>query len=257
MKKTILLALWLMFAISGAFAQKVTLIAPNGGETLVSGTPMAITWSYSGMSGNEQVLIALEGAADYGPIAYGKLSQGSHSWLAGQKMDGSFAKPASDYRIVIEVRDGNDVYDVTDAPFAIAPPSSIVSLMSPNGGETLEKGSDFDINWACAGSGGYVTLTLFRDNQPLGAIAENLPAAALRYTWRVGTPLKNNVPYPPGNTYSIQVHWQEQPLAEAARAAKAEAVVGASKTEDNSDGLFTISLGREKRPDPKMREREG
>lgn len=255
MKKTILSALVLLFAISGAYAQKITLIAPNGGETLVSGTPLAITWSYSGLSGNEQVVIALEGAADYGPIAYAKLSQGSLPWLAGQKMDGSFAKPADDYRIVIEVRDGDESYDVTDAPFAIAPPAAVVALISPNGGEVLQIGNDFDINWSCAGAGGYVTLILFKDNQPLGAVAENLPAGSLRHTWSVGTPLKNNAPYPPGSAYAIQIQWQEKPLAGAARAA-GPAPVGTYKTEDSSDGLFTISLGRGKRPDPGLKNRD-
>lgn len=254
MNKMILSALVLLFAISGAYAQKVTLIAPNGGEALVSGTPLTITWSYSGLSGNEQVLIALEGATDYGPIAYGKLAQGSLAWLVGQKMDGSFAKPADDYRIVIEVRDSDDVFDVSNAPFAITLPPAVVALMTPNGGETLEKGSDFDINWSCAGSGGFVTLILLKDNQPLGAIAEDLPAGSLRYAWRVGTPLKNSAPYPPGSAYAIQVQWYDKPLAGATRAA-GPAAIGANKTEDSSDGLFTIGLGREKRPGPGMRDR--
>jgi hypothetical protein len=253
MKKVFLFTLMVIFSLSAVHAKKITLIAPNGGETLLSGTPLAISWTYSGFSGNEQVLIALEGATDFGPIAYSTVSQGSLPWLAGQKMDGSFAKPAMDYRVIIEIRDGDDIFDLSDSAFTIAAPASVVALMTPNGGEMLEKGSAFDISWSCAGAGGYVSLTLFKDNQPLGAIAENLPASSLRYTWQVGSRLLNGIPYPPGNSYSIQIQWQEQPVAGMARAAK-PAVLGAQKTEDRSDGVFAIGIGSVKRPDPGMKD---
>lgn len=257
MKKVFVLAVMVITCLGAAHAKGITLISPNGGEILTSGTPLVITWTYSGFNGNEQVLIALEGATDYGPIAYGTISQGSLSWLAGQKMDGSFAAPAADYRIIIEVRDSDESYDLSDAAFTISPPASVVALLAPNGGEMLEKGKAFDINWSCAGKGGYVSLTLFRDNQPLGAIAENLPAASLRYTWQVGSQLLNGSPYPPANTYSIQIQWNPQPVAGAAGAGRAPvkaAAVGTQKTDDRSDGMFTITIGSKKRPDPGMKD---
>ncbi len=253
MKKAFLLAVMVIISLGAAHAKGITVISPNGGEILASGTPLVITWTYSGFNGNEQVLIALEGATDYGPIAYSTISKGSLSWLAGQKMDGSFAAPAADYRIIIEVRDSDESYDLSDAAFSITPPASVVALMAPNGGEILEKGKPFDINWSCAGTGGYVRLTLFKDNQPLGIIAENLPAASLRHTWQVGSQLLNNIPYPPANTYSIQIQWYPQPVAGATRLDKA-AAVGTQKTDDRSDGMFAITIGSKKQPDPGMKD---
>jgi hypothetical protein len=253
MKKMFLLTVMVIISLGAAHAKGITLISPNGGEILTSGTPLVITWTYSGFNGNEQVLIALEGATDYGPIAYSTISKGSLSWLAGQKMDGSFATPAADYRIIIEVRDSDESFDLSDAAFTIAAPASIVALMAPNGGEMLEMGKPFDINWSCAGAGGYVSLTLFKDNQPLGPIAENLPAAGLRYTWPVGAQLLNAIPYPPGNSYSIQIQWHPQPFAGTTSLGKnpaKAAAVGTQKTDDRSDAMFAIGIGKIKKLDP-------
>ncbi|MBN2345931.1 MAG: hypothetical protein JXO51_06035 [Candidatus Aminicenantes bacterium] len=246
MKKTIIMTAMLFTAFEFIAAQQLTIVSPNGGETLVSGTPHAITWNYSGLGGDETVIIALEGASDYGPIAYSKVSQGSYSWLAGQKMDGSFAKPAADYKIIIEVTSNDAIYALSQAPFTIAPPVSVVSLMTPNGGETLGMGSDFDVRWSCSGKQGFVTLTLLRDDQPLGAIAENLPAAALSYRWRIGAPLLNGTPYGIGGNYRLQILWRVRPVM--GKGAMEEGSKGrlaglAQKNSDRSDGAFSIKEG--------------
>ena len=195
MRKLLMLTVLLAGVFTILPAQKVTILSPNGGETLVNGTPMLITWSYAKLSGDETLLIALEGSADFGPIAYSKVAAGSLEWLAGKKMDGSFAKPAGGYKIIIELVNNDMTFDLSDQPFSIAAPVSVVALMTPNGGETLEKGKDFDIRWSCAGQAGFVTLSLFKDELPLGTIAENLPAAGLTYRWNIGLPLLNGVNY--------------------------------------------------------------
>jgi hypothetical protein len=244
MKKTLMLTLLFWTAIGIAQAQKLEIIAPNGGETLVSGMPLTITWSFSGLKANETMVIALEGATDYGPIAYSKVSAGSFDWLAGKKMDGTFAKPASDYRILIELVDSDMVYDASDATFTIAPAPSIIALMTPNGGETLQKRTDFTINWSCSGKEGFVNLVLVKDEQPLGLIAENLPATSLRYIWHVGSRLLNGLPYPEGNTYRIQIQWQLSASTSAASLgnlpAKAQPPVVMGQNNDRSDGVFSI-----------------
>jgi len=247
MKKAFLLTFMVIIGLGCAYAQKITLLSPNGGESLVSGTPLMITWNYSGLSGNETILIALEGATDYGPIAYSKLSQGSLEWLAGQKMDNSFAKPATDYKIILEVKDNDSIYDVSDEPFAITGPMAVIALMTPNGGETLEKGSDFNVNWSCAGKEGFVALTLVKDDQPLGMIAENLPATNLTYRWRIGSPLLNGVEYGIGGNYRIQIQWRLRQLlgrdkdAPERTGARIQATPGVvQKNIDRSDNVFSI-----------------
>jgi len=241
--------LMLIVLVAGVFAilpaQKVTILSPNGGETLVNGTPMLITWNYAKLSGDETLLIALEGSADFGPIAYSKVAAGSLEWLAGKKMDGSFAKPAGGYKIIIELVENDGAFDLSDQPFTIAAPVSVVALMTPNGGETLEKGKDFDIRWSCAGQAGYITLSLFNDELLLGAIAENLPAAGLTYRWNTGLPLLNGVNYRPGVNYRVQVDWHAQ-ITPALPAAQ-RAILGGQtaavlqKNSDRSDNPFQIT----------------
>jgi hypothetical protein len=246
MKKTWLAVILLIGAFGMLPAQKLTILTPNGGDTLVNGTPMQITWSFAKLTGSETLIIALEGSADYGPIAYSKVAAGSIEWLAGQKMDGSFAKPAGGYRILIELVDGDTAYDVSDQPFSLAAPPSIVALMTPNGGEALEKGKDCDIRWSCVGQEGFVTLSLFQNEQLLGSIAENLPAASLSYRWRIGTPLLNGLSYNSGGNFRIQIQWRARPVIDMGK--ERPLITGAlpqspdvvQKNIDRSDNAFQI-----------------
>lgn len=246
MKKTWLATILLIGIWAVLPAQRLTILSPNGGETLVNGTPMLITWSHARLQGDETVLIALEGSADFGPIAYSKVSAGSIEWLAGQKMDHSFAKPAAGYKIIIECVDGESAYDLSDQPFTLAAPAAIVALMTPNGGESLEKGKDFDIRWSCAGQEGFVNLSLFQDERTLGSIAENLPAASLSYRWRVGAPLLNGMGYNAGGSFRIQVQWRARPVVDLGKehpqvtGALSQASGMAQKNSDRSDNAFQI-----------------
>jgi len=250
MKKVLLAAILVIIGTGCAFAQKVVLITPNGGETLVLGSPQMISWSHSGLNGSETILIALEGTSDNGPIAYSKVSTGSIAWVAGKKMDGTFAKPAKDYRIIIEVRGNDDIYDLTDATFSLVPPASTISLMTPNGGESLSKGTLYDINWSFSGKNGFVSLTLMKDEQPLGLIAENLAATSFRFSWHIGMPLLNRVPYGLGGNYRIQIQWhldQNPPTMGLAKLpATAIDVQELLKNSDRSDGVFSIMHEAEK-----------
>lgn len=246
MKKAFLFVLMGITGMGLICAQKVTLLTPNGGMELVSGTPQSITWSYAGLSGNETLLIALESNLDHGAIGSCKVSQQSLEWLVGQKMDGTFAQPGT-YKIIIEIRENDAIHDLSDKAFTIAPPLSVVALMTPNGSELLAKGSDFDIKWSCSNKKGLVTLNLIRDEKLLGPIAQNLPAGSLHYNWHVGAPLLNNAGYGVGTSFRIQVLWHSKPVQ--GRTAKESDLT--QKNSDKSDGTFIIS-GR--KPDEQARD---
>jgi hypothetical protein len=245
MKKILLLTVLTLTLIGIAPAkQKLILLAPNGGESMTAGSPQMISWSYSGLSGNETMLIALEGPADSGPITYCQVSLGSFPWPAGKKMDGTFAKPANDYMVIIELVENDGISDMSDATFAITGIVPNISLMAPNGGEALNKGMETDINWAFAGKTGFVSLTLLKDDQPLGLIADNLPAMNFRYRWHVGVPLLNGMTYPGGGNYRIQIQWRPRPSTEKfdpeARKARGAGFPDVQTNVDRSDGAFSI-----------------
>ena len=245
MKRFLLLTM-LIFTASGLVQakQKLTLLSPNGGGTLVSGTPQMITWSHADMTGSETVLIFLEGATDSGPINYCDVLQGSYEWLVGKKMDGTFAKPASNYMIIIELVENDGISDMSDASFTIAGTVPNISLMTPNGGESLKKETGYDINWAFAGKTGFVSLTLVKDEQPLGLIAENIPAMNFRHHWHVGDPLLNGSPYGAGGNYRIQIQWRLRPGMAKDDLGETKAPGGIlsdkQKNIDRSDGTFSI-----------------
>lgn len=236
MKRTVLLALLLVAAAGPAPAQQVTVLSPNGGEDLAAGAPLTIAWSFSDLAGDEKIVITLEGASDYGPVAVAEVARGALEWPAGRKMDGRFAKPAADYRIRIVVRGNESVSDVSDDVFAITASLPVVALTAPNGGEVLRTGAVCDIRWSCAGGGGSVSLILLKDDRPLGAIAENVPAASLRFAWRVGAGLLNGASCPAGDAYRIGIQWRPRPLPGAAPPR-----FNGGETGDCSDGTFAIS----------------
>jgi hypothetical protein len=244
MNKIPWLAVLFILSTNMASAQQITLLLPNGGETMMIGTPQLISWTCTGMTGNEIVMIALEGKTDSGPIAYCKAAEGSIEWQAGEKADGTFARPADDYQILLEVLENDNIHDLSDFPFTIASAAPEISLMTPNGGENLERGNDFEINWAFAGKSGVVSLTLLKDELPLGLIAENLPATKFRYRWHVGDPLLNGADYGTGSNFHIQIQLQISPNNEkdGLKKAPAEALTPAALLEssDRSDGSFSI-----------------
>jgi hypothetical protein len=245
MKKILLLMVLTLTLIGIAPAkQKLILLSPNGGEAMIAGSPQQISWNYSGLKGNETMLIALEGASDSGPITYCQVSLGSFPWPAGKKMDGTYAKPASDYMVIIELVENDGISDMSDATFAITGIVPNISLMTPNGGEALSKGMETDINWAFAGKTGFVSLTLLKDDLPLGLIADNRLAMDFRYRWRVGAPLLNGVAYSGGGNYRIQIQWRPRPSTEKIdpeeRRASGAGSPDVQKNIDRSDGTFSI-----------------
>ena len=228
MKRPALLAFLLLAAAAFAPAQQLTVLSPNGGEELASGEPLVIAWSFSGLAGDEKVVIALEGEEDFGPVAIADVSQGGLEWPAGRKMDGRYARPAPGYRIRITVRANESVSDTSDGAFTLAEPLPVVTLVAPNGGEELAAGRACAIRWSSA-AGGLVTLALQQGDRELGTIAVDLPSAGLRFAWRVGTDLLNGVACPVGDGFRVAIRWR--PAAGGAPPAGSE---------DRSDGTFAI-----------------
>lgn len=228
MKRPVLLAFLLLAGAALIPAQQVTVLSPNGGEELANGEPLAIAWFFTGLAGDEKVVIALEGEEDFGPVAVADVSLGGVAWPAGRKMDGRYAKPAAGYRIRITVRGNESVSDVSDGPFTLHEPLPVVALVAPNGGEGLTTGRVCSIRWSSA-AGGLVTLALLQNDRELGAIAADLPSAGLRYAWRIGADLLNGAACPVGDGFRVAIRWR--PAAGGTPPAGSE---------DRSDGTFAI-----------------
>ena len=79
-----------------------------------------------------------------------------------------------------------------------------VVITAPAGGERWAIGSDHVIAWNPGGSGGDLRLVLVQNGRAAAVIAENVPAAAGSFKWRVGTVVSGSAPAGPGYSVRLQ-----------------------------------------------------
>jgi hypothetical protein len=118
--------------------------SPNGGEVLASGGTFDVTWETNGTKN---------------PVGYVKIycsTNNGKTWDLMQTEPGNpgvsscvfpkLKKNEKDCRVNVKAYDAADkkvAYDKSDAPFTV----EVVTITSPNGGETLTSGEPYDIEW--------------------------------------------------------------------------------------------------------------
>ncbi|MEQ9232114.1 MAG: LamG-like jellyroll fold domain-containing protein, partial [Cyclobacteriaceae bacterium] len=126
------------FTINAGTPQ-VQVIAPNGGEVLESGTVYPISWSTINMSGSDNIQVrwSANGGASFATITSGTIDQlnGSFDWTIPNLIGTNN---------IIRVRNTTlGITDNSDAPFEIvAELVPTITIVSPNGGESLEQNSE-------------------------------------------------------------------------------------------------------------------
>lgn len=147
--------LWLIL-VQPHFAQSLTVVAPNDGQTVTLGIPYAIRWTSSGVTQPLRILLYRNGER-VGTIASDvAVGGGSYSWVGG-RYEGGTAPEGDGYSIRIRVI-GVDLMDASDRPFALRPLAIVATGFSavdipplrvdvPRGGERLAVGSRVDIRW--------------------------------------------------------------------------------------------------------------
>jgi hypothetical protein len=220
MNKISTVAVVVLFLLAPLAAQTITVVAPNGGETLTLGGSCSISWTTTGVSGNVKIQLRRPGGAIVGVIAPGVAHDGSpYAWTVGQTNNGT--ADAGNYRICVIALDGS-ASDVSDANFAIAgesstepePHPSIDSMLitSPTGSDSWPLGSNRQIKWKLVGgidmplSGVTLSIYLYRNGTAaenlIGLIADGLGTSG-PYLWEVGTFRGGTVPA--GGGYQILI----------------------------------------------------
>ena len=74
-----------------------------------------------------------------------------------------------------------------------------INIVTPNGGETIDQGSSFDITWTVEGWDGNVNIELVRDGQNPVLLVSNLPVTNQTFTWVVFTTIV------PATDYKIKI----------------------------------------------------
>ncbi len=125
-----------VFTINGVASGSITVLQPNGGETLTPGTNYNIMWATAGTVGLVDVLYSIDNGSNWSLITSGEAGM-SYSWLVPNS-------PSTD--CIIRVTDGI-LADQSDAVFTIAPDPTSIALTTPNGGEVLQGFDTFQITW--------------------------------------------------------------------------------------------------------------
>ncbi len=168
----------------------VTLVAPNGGENLISGNVYAVQWKTPTVSpvGYYAVRYSVDNGATWTHITAIGGKQTSYNWTVPAV---ATEQTNSLFRISAFAGNGTLLSTATSAaPFTISPPASpvTVSIVAPNGGETLTSGNVLDIHWtAPATAVGYFSLVYSLDNGGTWNWIGTAGGKKTSYSWTVPT----------------------------------------------------------------------
>jgi hypothetical protein len=147
------------FTISDGTLPVVTVTSPNGGENWWIDSFFDIMWTATDNVGVTAIDIYLStdgGVTFPTAIALGVANDGVYSWLVD-------ALPSTTARVKVVAHDGagNSGEDVSDANFTISDGTDpVVTVTSPNGGETWWIDSFFDITWVATDNVGVASIDI-------------------------------------------------------------------------------------------------
>ena len=164
------------FAITNPF---VTLTAPSGGEVWNKGRTYTVRW-LSNIGGNVRIDLT-SGGNVVAPIVATTTNNGAFDWNIPLSIVN-----ASQYRIRITSLSLSTTGESV-SNFAIIDPAT-VTVTTPNGGERLQKGKDFSIQWQSNFSDN-VRIELLRGGNPLRTLFNSISSTPNSVTWSVPTDL--------------------------------------------------------------------
>jgi predicted Zn-dependent protease len=169
-------------------ASSITVTSPNGGNVLTAGSSFTISWT-DNISENVRIDL-YKGGSFNSTITSSTLSDGSEVWLLPNTL-----LAGSDYQIRISSTSNNGLFDTSDGFFTISPPPYI-TVTSPDGGNTLQGGSTYNITWTDNISEN-VRIDLYKGNLFHSTITSSTTSNG-SYWWTVPTTLV-------GTDYRIRV----------------------------------------------------
>jgi len=165
----------------------VTVVDPNGGEALTGGQPYDIEWTSSDNVGvvSTTILLSTDGGGSYPTmVASGSLTS-PYSWDVPNEDQASC-------RIKVTCVDAatNEGSDESDANFAIVwqdYEAPTVTVVDPNGGEAIQGGDPYDIEWTSSDNVGVVTTTILLSTNGGSTYPTTIASGSLAspYTWDV------------------------------------------------------------------------
>jgi hypothetical protein len=124
-------------------AQTVTICRPNGGENWAVGEIHAIHWNWTDPIDSVDIEYSTDGGSTWNLVLSRVANDGDALWTVPNT-------PGATCRIKVTSTVDPDVYDASDASFAIARPE--ITVARPNGGEAWIAGEKRAIDWNWTGA---------------------------------------------------------------------------------------------------------
>jgi hypothetical protein len=187
--------------------------APNGGETLYTGSSYRIDWMATGLVSRFDVETSSDGGATYVAVP-------GCSALAGTIRSCTWASPGPatpNGRVRVTARDaaGAQASDVSNGAFTIASGTATITVSYPNTAINAGIGSLQEIKWNHnLGANAFVRIELSRDGgltygETLADAVKNTGSTAGTFAWRVSGPATT------GGQARIRVSWTNGAASDA------------------------------------------
>jgi ribosomal protein S28E/S33 len=159
--------------VNGPSPPTITITSPNGGETWQRGTTHTVTWDYTGDPGSTVKILRLQSGVQVGTItastSTGNGGKGSYTWSILP-----IGSIGNDCKVFIQSISKPTIIDTSDNSFTLAPASTspAITVTSPNGGETWQRGTTHTVTWDYTGDpGSYVKITRLQGGIEVGTIS--------------------------------------------------------------------------------------
>jgi hypothetical protein len=171
----------------------ITVTSPNSGESWQRGTTHTVSWSYSGSPGSTVKIMLVKGSTEVGTITsstpIGSSGKGSYTWPIS-----SIGSTGSDFKVSVQSTSQPTVKDLSNNYFTLSQTGTTtpsITLTSPNGGESWQRGTTHTVSWSYSGSAGSkVRISLTKAGTEIGTITSSTPIGSSgkgSYTWPISS----------------------------------------------------------------------
>jgi hypothetical protein len=190
---TVGLLLLVFVAVASVSAATITLTSPNGGESWQRGTTHTVTWSYTDFPAGAPVkIVLLKAGAEVGTIitstSIGIGGTGHYTWDINPS-----GATGSEYKVKISGVNQPTVSDTSNNYFTLSPAGTAptITVTSPNGGESWQRGTTHTVSWSYTGTpGSTVKITLLDAGAEVGSIISSYSIGSGgtgSYSWAIGS----------------------------------------------------------------------
>ena len=164
--------------VSSGESGTITVISPNGGESITAGSQFEIKWNGSG-NGTVVIEYSADNGTDWDTIITNYVNTGSYLWAKVPNVI------SNECLIRVSTSD-NQSSDQTDRAFGIiASTTKSLYLSQPTGGEELFVGQSYSIEWTSEGIQNIKIQYSTNDGTSWAIITSSYPVDSLYYLWTV------------------------------------------------------------------------